>query len=124
MPTSQIVPQAVTDYTVLHLLVFFILGIGLVALTHLASRNPSLRMGVWLGLVIAFLLFLGHLVMLYSATSQRFPWLTAVIGSMLGIGVMGLFLWRRHPHLRGTFREAPLGSEVRPPPHPPGASRV
>jgi hypothetical protein len=36
---------------------------------------------------------------------------------------MGVYLWQRHPGLRGTFRDAPLGDEVKPPPHPPGPPR-
>ncbi len=123
LPTDRIVPQAVAEYSLLHLIVFAALGIGLVWLTHLATRNPSLRMGVWLGVVIGFLLFLGHLVMLSSITHQRLPWLTAIGGSVLGIGSMALYLWKRHPRLRGSFDEAPLGAEVKPPPHPPGVPR-
>jgi hypothetical protein len=117
-----VVPRAVAEYSLLHFGVFFLLGIGLTALTHMASRNPSLRMGVWLGLVIAFLFFVGHLLMLYSTTNERFPWWSALGGSILGIGSMGLFLWRRHPGLRGTFDQAPLGAEVEAPPHPPRAT--
>jgi hypothetical protein len=124
MPAVRtIVPQVVAEYTAVHFLVFLLLGIALTWLTHLASRNPVLRMGVWLGLVISFVFFLGFLFMLYTATDQRFPWWPSLVGSVLGIGTMGWYLWRRHPHLRGTFDEAPLGSEVRPPPHPRGGSR-
>jgi uncharacterized membrane protein YgdD (TMEM256/DUF423 family) len=122
-PGFHIVPQAVAEYLVLHFAVFILLGLLLVWLTHLSARNPSLRMGVWLGLVIGFLLILGHLVMLYSLTDQRFPWVTSVGGTILGMGSMTWFLWRRHPFLRGTFDNAPLGAEVKPPPHPPGAAR-
>lgn len=124
MPAIRtIMPQAVAEYSVLHFGVFILLGIGLVGLTHMAGRHPSLRMGMWLGLVIAFLLFLGHLFMLFSITEQRFPWWPSLVGSVLGIGSMAWYLWRRHPGLRGTFREAPLGSEVKPPPHPSPGSR-
>lgn len=122
MPAVHIMPEAVVEYSLLHFGVFLLLGVVLAGLTHLAIRNPTLRMGVWLGLVIAFLGFLGFLFMLYSATGERFPWWPALGGSLLGIGSMGLYLWRRHPALRETFREAPLGAEVKPPPHPPGAS--
>jgi uncharacterized membrane protein YgdD (TMEM256/DUF423 family) len=122
-PGFHVVPQAVAEYTVLHFVVFFLLGILLVWLAHLATRSPSLRMGVWLGLVIGLVFLLGTLFMLYSLTDQRFPWGTALGGSVLGIASMAWFLWRRHPGLRGTFDEAPLGAEVRPPPHPPGRSR-
>jgi uncharacterized membrane protein YgdD (TMEM256/DUF423 family) len=118
-PGFHVMPGAVAEYTLLHFAVFLILGILLVWLAHLASRNPALRMGVWLGLVIGFMLFLGHLWMLYSLTDQRFPWWTALGGSILGLGSMAWYLWRRHPGLRGAVE--PLGSEVKPPPHPPGA---
>jgi uncharacterized membrane protein YgdD (TMEM256/DUF423 family) len=122
-PGYHVVPQAVAEYSVLHFVVFLVLGLLLVWLAHLATRNPSLRMGVWLGLVIGFLLFIGHLLMLYSLTDQRLPWWTALGGSVLGMGSMALFLWRRHPALRGTFDRAALGAEVKPPPHPPGRAR-
>jgi uncharacterized membrane protein YgdD (TMEM256/DUF423 family) len=122
-PGFHVVPQAVAEYSLLHFAVFLVLGVILVWLAHLATRSPSLRMGMWLGLVIGFLLFIGHLLMLYSLTDQRFPWGTAVGGSVLGMGSMAWFLWRRHPSLRGTFDEAPLGAEVKPPPHPPGPAR-
>lgn len=117
-PSLAVAPQAVAQYSVLHFAVFLLLGIVLVALTHLATRSPSLRMAVWLGLVIAFLFFLGFLFMLYSATGERFPWWSAMGGSVLGIGSMAVFLWRTHPGLRGTFKQAPLGDEVRSPLHP------
>ena len=122
-PGFHVAPQAVAEYSLLHFAVFLALGILLVWLAHLAIRSPSLRMGVWLGLVIGFLLFIGHLLMLYSLTDQRFPWGTALGGSVLGLGSMAWFLWRRHPSLRGTFDEAALGAEVKPPPHPPGPAR-
>jgi hypothetical protein len=118
MPAVRVVPQAVVQYSLLHFAVFLLLGTALVGLAHMASRNPGLRMGVWLGLVVSFLLFLGIMFMLYSLTNQRFPWWPALVGSILGIGSMALLLWRRHPGLRGTFDEAPLGDEVKPPPHP------
>jgi len=122
-PGLRVVPQAVAEYSLLHFAVFLLIGLLLVWLAHLSTRSPSLRMGVWLGLVIGFLLFLGHLVMLYSLTDNRLPWLTAVGGSVLGMGSMAWFLWRRHPDLRGTFDDGALGAEVKSPPHPPGPAR-
>jgi uncharacterized membrane protein YgdD (TMEM256/DUF423 family) len=120
----QIMPLAVFEYSLLHFAFFFVLGIALTALTHLSTRNPALRMGVWLGLVVGFLFFLGLLRMLSSLTDERFPLWASLGGSLLGIGSMGFYLWRRHPGLRGTFDTAPLGAEVKPPPHPPGASKA
>jgi hypothetical protein len=115
---QRIVPAYVAEYTLLHFAAFLIAGIVLAGLTHLAVHNLAFRMAVWMGLVIAFLYFLGFLFMLYNLTDQRFPWWTALAGSVLGVGSMGLYLWRRHPELRASLKEVPLGAEVRPPPHP------
>ena len=94
--------------------------VALAALTHLALRNPQLRMGVWLFLVIGFVFWLGISYTLYRPTDQRFPWWTLFVGSALGIGSMGFYLWRGHPGLRGSMQHRPLGAEVKSPPHPPG----
>jgi hypothetical protein len=118
-PASGIAPQAVIGFTVLHFVLYVLIGIGLVVLVHLAVRDISLRMGVWIGLVVAFGLFVGEIYMLATASGERFsPWLV-ISGSVLGVLGMAGYLWRGHPRLRRSFKEAPLGSEVQPPPHPP-----
>ncbi|HJR17693.1 MAG TPA: hypothetical protein VJ808_12625 [Gemmatimonadales bacterium] len=119
----SITAPAVVQYSLLHFVWFILFGIVLTALTHLAIRNAALRMGVWLALVTGLALWLGLSYTLYRLTDQRFPWWTFLIGSLLGIGSMGFYLWRRHPALRGSVRERPLGDEVRSPPHPPGGPR-
>jgi hypothetical protein len=123
-PAGRIVPQAVLGYSVIHFVVFALVGVGLTLLVHLAVRNSTLRMGVWLGFLIAFGLFAGHTYMLATASGERFsPW-SVISGSVLGVLGMAGYLWRRHPGLRRSFNEAPLGSEVPPPPHPPERPRA
>ena len=123
-PAGQIVPQAVIGYTLMHLVVFLLIGMGLTLLVHLAVRNTSLRMGVWIGLLVAFGLFAGETYMLALASGERFsPW-SVISGSVLGVLGMAGYLWRRHPRLGRSFDEAPLGSEVPPPPHPPERPRA
>ena len=122
--TRTVTSPAVVQYSLLHFGWFFAFGIALAALTHLAIRNPQFRMGVWLLLVIGFALWLGISYTLYRLTDQRLPWWTLLGGSVLGIGSMGLYLWRRHPALGSSMRHRPLGAEVKPPPHPPGGPRA
>ena len=117
--TGSIVPGAVAQYALLHFGWFILFGVGLAALTHLATRKPSFRMGVWLFLVVGLVFWIGASYMLYWLTDQRFPWRTSVIGGLLGVGSIGFYLWRQHPSLRGSMHRLPLGAEVRPPPHPP-----
>jgi hypothetical protein len=122
--TRTISSGAVIQYSLLHFGWFLLFGLGLAALTHLATRNPASRMGAWLFLVVGFVFWFGVSYMLYRLTDQRFPWVTSLVGTLLGVGTMGYYLWRGHPTLRGSMRELPLGAEVKPPPHPPGGPRV
>jgi hypothetical protein len=117
-------PGAVGGFVVLHVALFVLLGIGLAFLAHLASRNIALRMGVWLGLVVSFLFLTGLVYMLNTSTGDRLPLWEVLGGGILGVTAMGWYLWRRHPRLRGSFDQAPLGDEVRTPPHAPGGPRV
>jgi hypothetical protein len=116
----QIMPHVVIGYTIIHFMIFLLLGMGLTMMVHLASRSFALRMGLWIGLVVAFGLFAGLTYLVEMATGERIsPW-SVVSGSLLGVLGMAGFLWRRHPRLRRSFRQAALGVEVKPPVHPPG----
>ncbi|MBA3556250.1 MAG: hypothetical protein H0W29_16050 [Gemmatimonadales bacterium] len=116
----EIVPQVVAGYTVLHVIIFGLVGIGLTLLVHLAVRNLALRMGLWLGLVVVFMFSTGLTYMLVTATGERVPLWSVAGGSLLGVLAMSTYLWRRHPRLAGG---ADLGDEVRAPPPAPGAPR-
>jgi hypothetical protein len=115
----SIVPRVVLGYTALHFIVFALVGMGLTVLVHLATRNVALRMGVWIGLVVAFGLFAGLTYMMGTATDERLsPW-PVISGSLLGVLGMAGYLWRRHPRLGRSFEDAALGAEIPAPPHPP-----
>jgi hypothetical protein len=116
----EISPEAVLGFTLVHLLIFLAGGIGLTGIVHLVSRNPAFRMGLWIGLVVAVAYFAGLAYMLATSTGERVPFWSVAGGSLLGLGAMGVYLWRRHPRL-GT--RAPLGAEVKTTPHPRGAPR-
>ena len=68
---TRIAPEVVIGYTVIHVLAFVLVGMGLTLLVHLATRNIALRMGVWIGLTIAFGLFAGLTYMLGTASGER-----------------------------------------------------
>ena len=106
-------------YLVIHFGWFCLFGIGLAALVHQAIRNPAFRMGIWLYLVIGTVFWFALSYMLVGVTRQIVPWWTTLTGTILGVAFMGFLLTRRHPALRAT--PAPLGDEVRSPPHPPRA---
>jgi hypothetical protein len=114
----RVVPEVVAGFTVLHLVLYVLVGSVLTLLTHSAMRNLALRMGVWIGLVVAFCLAAGITYMLAVATGERLPLWSILGGSFVGVVVMGWHLLRRHPDIRDSGR--PLGDEVDAPPHPRG----
>ncbi len=120
---QHIVPRIVLGYTVFHLFVFALIGMGLAFVVHLATRNIALRMGVWIGLVVVFGLFTGLTWMMGTATGERLSAWPIVTGGLLGVVGMAWYLWRGHPRLAQSFEEAPLGDEVTPPSHPPEGPR-
>ena len=120
----QIMPNVVLGYAVIHFMIFMLMGMGLTLLVHMASRNIALRMGVWIGLVVAFGLFAGLTYMMGTATGDRLSSWSVLSGSLFGVLGMGGYLWRRHPRLGRSFRQAALGDEVPPPAHPPGGPRA
>ncbi len=122
--TRSINPGVVAGYTVIHVVAFTLAAMGLTQLAHLASRNLALRMGVWIGLVVAFCFLTGLIYMLTIATGERLPLWRVAIGGLLGIGGMAWLLWRRHPRLSTSFQDKPLGDEVRTPGHAPDGPRV
>jgi hypothetical protein len=115
-----IVPSLVAGFTVLHLIAFAAVGMALTLMVHLASRHLALRMGLWIGLVVAFFFLAGLTYMLAASTAERVPPWRVVLGSLLGIVVMGWYLWRRHPRIGS---DVPLGAEVKTPGHAPGSPR-
>ncbi len=116
----EVVPGLVAGFLVAHTIAFAVVGVALAQVVHLASRNLALRMGLWIGLVVAFCLTAGLTYMLTTATGERFPLWTVIGGALLGALAMGWYLWRRHPRIGA---DVPLGAEVRTPPHAPGPSR-
>jgi hypothetical protein len=113
---------AVAGYTVLHFLTFALIGVVVTWLVHLVIRERSLRMGLWLGLIIGFTWFALSTYLLTPATGYRTPWWSTVGAAAVGsLGVV-LLLWRRHPQLRRSLDDAPLGDEdeIESPGAPPG----
>jgi hypothetical protein len=115
-PAGEIAPGIVIGFTLLHLLMFALVGTGLVLLTHLASRNPGLRMGVWIGLVVAFCFFAGLTYLAETATNQPVPLWSVLAGTLVAMAAMAWYLVRRHPAVRA---DAQVGNEA--PPHAPGS---
>ncbi|HET7600460.1 MAG TPA: hypothetical protein VFK09_09215 [Gemmatimonadales bacterium] len=121
-PSPQdISAAAVLGYTVVHLIVFAVVGIVLTGLVHLVIRERSLRMGLWLALVLAFTWLIFHAYFLSVATGYRLPWWATIGGALAGTAGLVVPVWLRHPELRRSLSEVPLGDEVESPPAAPGS---
>jgi len=97
-------------YTAFHFLVFALLGVGLVALVHWSVTNAIVRYAL-LPLFLAFeVIFYGLLQVLSERTNELFPFWAVVGANTLSALCMGIYLWRRHPALRRSIKETPLGA--------------
>jgi hypothetical protein len=108
--TNGIVFGAILLYTAFHFLVFALLGMGLVVMVHWSVNNSIVRYAL-LPLFLAFeVIFYGLLEVLSERTNELFPFWAVVVANTLAAVCMGLYLWRRHPALRRSIEETPLGA--------------
>jgi hypothetical protein len=108
--THHLVFGAILFYTAFHFIVFALIGMGLVALVHWGTENSVVRYAfVPVFLVLEFL-FWGLLEVLSERTSELFPFWAVVCANTLASLSMGFYLWRRHPDLRRSIHDTPLGA--------------
>ena len=109
-PQTGFVFGAFLLYTAFHFLVFALIGMGLVAMVHWSVDNPVVRYAL-LPLFLAFeVIFYGLLEVLSERTNELFPFWAVVGANTLAALCMGFYLWRRHPALRQSIQETPLGA--------------
>lgn len=109
-PQTGFVFGAFLLYTAFHFLVFALIGMGLVAVVHWSVDNPVVRYAL-LPIFLAFeVIFYGLLEVLSERTNELFPFWAVVGANTLAALCMGFYLWRRHPALRRSIRETPLGA--------------
>jgi len=108
--TSQVVLGAFLLYTAVHFLVFALIGMGLVALVHWGIENPVVRYALLPVFLVFEVLFYGLVEVLSERTNELFPFWAVVTANTLAAVCMGLYLWIRHPLLRKSIRDTPLGA--------------
>ncbi len=108
--TTRVVLGPFLMYTAVHFLVFALIGMGLVALVHWAIDNSIVRYALLPVFLVFEVLFYGLLAVLSERTNELFPFWAVVAANTLAALSMGLYLWYRHPALRRSIRETPLGA--------------
>jgi hypothetical protein len=114
--------SAVVAYAVVHFALFAVLGLALERLVHLVSERWELRMGLWIGIVVAAAGLIFGTYALSRYTGYALPLWATLGGAVVGIGTMLATTWSRHPLLRQSFRQVPLADEVETPPAPPASA--
>ena len=56
------------------------------------------------------ILFYGFLAILSERTNEMFPFWAVIAANTLAAICMGAYLWRRHPALRDSIHDTPLGA--------------
>jgi hypothetical protein len=108
--TSHLVFGAILVYTVFHFVIFALFGMGLVALVHWAIGNPIVRYALLPVFLVFEVMFYGVLEVFSEGTHELFPFWAVVSANTVAALCMGLYLWYRHPALRQSIKETPLGA--------------
>lgn len=100
----------VVGYTILHVLVFIGIGLLVAKVVEVSDRSP----GVLAGLLILFAVFeMGFyfftLFLAQPETVGRIAWYQIGLANLVAAALMGWFLWRGHPELKGRFSRALVG---------------
>jgi hypothetical protein len=101
---------AVLLYTVVHFVVFAVFGIAVTEMVHLAMRESIFLFALMMIFVVFEVFFYGVTAFFSVRTSQLFPLWTILVANLLATGVMGWYLWTRHPALRRELQHHPLGT--------------
>ena len=99
MPSLPVSPGIVVWFTFVHWLVFSVLGCLASRLLGLAERNPNAGFGVLLLFVVFEFGFLAGVTLFAQPVLHALAWPTVLIGNLLAAIGMGLYFWRRHPHM-------------------------
>jgi hypothetical protein len=100
----------VVGYTMLHVLIFVLVGGIAAAFACQIERSPAT-------LFLAIVLFAVHEFGFYVALALfaqpllgALAWTNVAVGNAIAAFGMGFYLWRAHPRLRQSLTEHPLGA--------------
>jgi hypothetical protein len=101
---------AILLYTVLHFVLFVLLGIVVARLVHAAVESPLWRYGLLAMFVVFEFSFYSLMFLMFEATREIFPFWSVLIANTLAAVTMGTYFWRKHPALRRSLERLPLGA--------------
>lgn len=95
----------VIPFTIMHVLLALMYGVGLVTIVHAARDEPTLMAGLVFGSLLLEIAFVMVTVVLANVGVGTVAWLQIFGGSVIAAAVTLVFLSRRHP-LRALLHRA------------------
>jgi len=102
----------VIGYTIFHYLAFFLAGLLVAVIVHVADRQPTILAGA---LILFVALEIGFVAVSSVLAASPFfgtlSWVQVAIGNLIAAAVMGTYFWRGHPQLKRELHIALTGEE-------------
>jgi len=97
----------VLQYTVAHYAAFMALGFVATLVVRRARRDATVLAGALLAFAVVEAAFVGLVTLLDETTrTGAMAWPQLVAGNVVGCLLLGAWLWRSHPELRGEVAAA------------------
>lgn len=110
-PSATVIDDwAVIAYTIIHLMVFTVIGMTLTSLFHAAMVSPLARPALLMGFIVFEFFFFGVTLLYNSRTGPLFPEWSVLLANFFSAVAMGAYLWRHHPSIRRSIQKLPLGA--------------
>ena len=101
---------AVIAYTIIHLMVFTVIGMTLTSLFHAAMVSPLARPALLMSFIVFEFFFFGVTLLYNARTGPLFPEWSVLLANFLSAAAMGGYLWRHHPSIKRSIQKLPLGA--------------
>lgn len=101
---------AILLYTVVHFVLFVLLGMVVAKLVHWAVESPLWRYALLALFVVFEFSFYSLMYLLFAATREIFPFWAVLVANTLAAAAMATYFWRTHPSLRRSLERVPLGA--------------
>jgi hypothetical protein len=108
----QLTPGIIVAYTLVHLLAFFAVGVGIEWGARQLERFPSFWLVSLLAVIMLDVLFIGIVGSLALWVLGVVGLWAVVIGNLLAVGAMGYRVWLERPELRERFAHVPEGTRA------------
>ena len=101
---------AVVAYSIIHLMVFTVIGMTLTSLFHASMVSPLARPALMMSFIVFEFFFFGVTLLLEARTGPLFPGWSVLVANFLSAAAMGGWLWRHHPSIKRSIEKLPLGA--------------